>query len=1172
MLPNSRKIPAVPSATHYQTDPTPVSEEDAQHSTTSPPPVISSGKTGGFFSRFARRRSQSTAAVTPKHLPKPSESFSTKTAKPTPPLPHQLHATVPASRSTIPKVQRKPIASEPVSSKNLFLLYNEKNDGNAASTPIASSYSASTKPVVKKKGSASLDPLRKISQKLEKAKLSTPLSPKASTFAASTTEKKSTVTPPPAPASTFSSRNPKPPATNGNGARNDPKPSNPASRQDMFQIAEKPAQHNTKRSSGNGEKARSSNSTNESPDNNTKQPSADQPDLRALGVREKDLKAIQESLDRLSSGSAAAGKTSSVPNTIDHRNTVGSPVNGKKVYENKAEPSEPPTLADIVLQNTKSRKNARVIPDTETSTTRQREDIMLDGAHNALSSESFHTMNGGDSMVDNDSSFAEITGDSMMESDSDDDSDEADNGEESFVDATGVSQEDIERERAERRLTKRLSGGHFGSAGGLLLSIAGQAAEGQHRNSNTPSFGSVEKALLEFDRRGSLSLLADFYATGDSEKPDTAQRNKAVPPVPPVKDQASSESTKEPAIVIEEIPTPRTDTSDTISLETSADEALKKEAETAAKKLWAEDPDFIEKDVMTEWMGQPKPLNSLALTYYMNMFDFSLLRLDSAFRRLCNKLYVKAESQQIDRILEVFARRYWQCNKKSVFGSADVVYAVTYSMLLLNTDLHVVQGSHTRMTRSAFVRNTMSAAYAQGPGNDRNQDSQASKFPKWWEAEMEIYLRELYYSIKQRQILQPREHQLENHRPKSFLDASGVNGLKKSVGNMVRSTRESMILTTDMGQPNPRPSLSNLQRPISPPNMRRKISVTSMSSTGSHSSNPRSPGLSHQQPAMSFPNSSASFTSQPPFYKEGIVMRKHLLESGDQKAKNRDWKECMIVVTRGELQVFSVSPNGGEVNHRRSMLRASSASLVNLADSFKTGGGSNSFSGATLQPQTLSTSPQLIESVSLNHSLSNALPPPGYNRHRPYVFALQLPNGGVYLFQVAVQEQVNEWVSTCNYWAARGSKEPLSGGVSNMEYGWGMCLADVILDLDAVENGDDNVGNSYLNPDQVVLYEWRPPAPPLVSSTLSDTEQLSSLQKQLATLTADINAHRELKKKIEVKFPVRSTNNVRALTNWENRSRYLLHEIIKLQNYCDILEKAIAKSEKESAKATTPSP
>lgn len=118
---------------------------------------------------------------------------------------------------------------------------------------------------------------------------------------------------------------------------------------------------------------------------------------------------------------------------------------------------------------------------------------------------------------------------------------------------------------------------------------------------------------------------------------------------------------------------------------------------------------------------------------------------------------------------------------------------------------------------------------------------------------------------------------------------------------------------------------------------------------------------------------------------------------------------------------------------------------------------------------------------------------------------------------MAVQEHVNEWVSTCNYWAARGSKEPLTGGVSNMEYGWGECLADVVLDLDAVQNGDTQVGNSYLNPDQAMLYEWRPPAPPLVSSTLSETEQLHSLQRQLATLTADINAHREVKKKIEVK-------------------------------------------------------
>lgn len=40
----------------------------------------------------------------------------------------------------------------------------------------------------------------------------------------------------------------------------------------------------------------------------------------------------------------------------------------------------------------------------------------------------------------------------------------------------------------------------------------------------------------------------------------------------------------------------------------------------------------------------------------------------------------------------------------------DVVHAVSYSMLLLNTDLHVVdQSTSSKMTRNQFVRNTLNA-------------------------------------------------------------------------------------------------------------------------------------------------------------------------------------------------------------------------------------------------------------------------------------------------------------------------------------------------------------------------------------------------------------------------------------------------------------------------------
>lgn len=82
-------------------------------------------------------------------------------------------------------------------------------------------------------------------------------------------------------------------------------------------------------------------------------------------------------------------------------------------------------------------------------------------------------------------------------------------------------------------------------------------------------------------------------------------------------------------------------------------------------------------------------INKVALRYYIDFFDFSGLRLDLAFRllllllsrvfsytnvlyrRLCGKLYLKAETQQVDRILEQFSRRYWDCNPGSVYGSAS---------------------------------------------------------------------------------------------------------------------------------------------------------------------------------------------------------------------------------------------------------------------------------------------------------------------------------------------------------------------------------------------------------------------------------------------------------------------------------------------------------------------
>lgn len=76
-----------------------------------------------------------------------------------------------------------------------------------------------------------------------------------------------------------------------------------------------------------------------------------------------------------------------------------------------------------------------------------------------------------------------------------------------------------------------------------------------------------------------------------------------------------------------------------------------------------------------------KPFQSSVLHEYMQFFVFTDMRLDSAFRKLCSKLYFKAEAQQIDRILESFANRYWDCNRDSLFGSAGMLFIHIYRYL-----------------------------------------------------------------------------------------------------------------------------------------------------------------------------------------------------------------------------------------------------------------------------------------------------------------------------------------------------------------------------------------------------------------------------------------------------------------------------------------------------------
>lgn len=334
---------------------------------------------------------------------------------------------------------------------------------------------------------------------------------------------------------------------------------------------------------------------------------------------------------------------------------------------------------------------------------------------------------------------------------------------------------------------------------------------------------------------------------------------------------------------------------------------------------------------------------------------------------------------------------------------------------------------------------------------------------------------------------------------------------------------------------------------------------------------------------------------------EGILWRKHLLERADKKAQHRAWRQLLVVLDqeRGTLTMFR-----------------SDGSLPSISPQPQSNSG-------TLAPplNDSDASVPLFDDIPLQHTITNILPPPGYSTSRRHVFALQLFTGAVFLFQTKTPQECESWARTCNYWASRTSKEPLVGGVVNMEYGWGRALDGVMMALQAEEcastpsSGVDMVespgpmrsqGSEYLNypppttptsagpidlsgrgrsasiksgtrgsmssgtgsvnahlsssvpaGDRITLFEWTAPMPAMSQSMLAEEEQMQALKRYVASLESEMEVHQEHRIPMMRLFHPKSSNYTKAFNNWERRSRHLLKEMVKYQIYVECLEQSI---------------
>ncbi|KAG0709032.1 hypothetical protein DFH29DRAFT_993870 [Suillus ampliporus] len=92
------------------------------------------------------------------------------------------------------------------------------------------------------------------------------------------------------------------------------------------------------------------------------------------------------------------------------------------------------------------------------------------------------------------------------------------------------------------------------------------------------------------------------------------------------------------------------------------------------------------------------------LKLYIGKFSFAGDPLDVALRRLLMHIGLPRETQQIDRVMEAFAKRYVECNP-DIFMSDDIPYILAFSLIMLHTDAFN-KSNKRKMTKVDYQKNT----------------------------------------------------------------------------------------------------------------------------------------------------------------------------------------------------------------------------------------------------------------------------------------------------------------------------------------------------------------------------------------------------------------------------------------------------------------------------------
>ncbi|XP_057262806.1 PH and SEC7 domain-containing protein 4-like, partial [Pezoporus wallicus] len=113
--------------------------------------------------------------------------------------------------------------------------------------------------------------------------------------------------------------------------------------------------------------------------------------------------------------------------------------------------------------------------------------------------------------------------------------------------------------------------------------------------------------------------------------------------------------------------------------------------------------DGVRRSEVAAFLRRGDGFSAMVAQEYLEWFQFGGQELDQALRSFLRALALSGETQERERVLGHFSRRFHSCNP-GAFPSPDAVHSLTCALMLLNTDLHG-QRLGRPMSSAQFVAN-----------------------------------------------------------------------------------------------------------------------------------------------------------------------------------------------------------------------------------------------------------------------------------------------------------------------------------------------------------------------------------------------------------------------------------------------------------------------------------